>query len=218
MGEAQAPTGAFQPAAELVITSLETLKVFSDPLRQQIIEALLGSPRTAKQLAVELDLAQTKLYYHINLLEEHNLIAVSGTRVVSGIIEKQYAAAAESFRIDQALLTPGQSSGDQGLDAALATILDRTIADIRVSLRHGAISTDQSLPRQRRMLLMRAISRLTDAQAAEFYDRLEALLDEFDRVDLEPPPAGADTRAYGLTIAVYPSLSQSTRPDDSDDE
>lgn len=214
MGDDQPPTGAFRPAQELVINSLETLKVFSDPLRQQIIEALLGSPRTVKQLALELDLTQTKLYYHINLLEEHNLIVVSDTRVVSGIIEKQYAAAAESFRIDQALLTPGQSSGDQGLDAALATILDRTIADIRVSLRHGAISTDPTLPQQRRMMLMRAISRLTDAQAAEFYRRLEALLDEFDRVDLEPPPAGTETHPYGLTIAIYPSVSQSTHPDD----
>jgi len=81
-------TGRVQPdaEAEFVITSLETLKVFSDPLRQQIIETLLDGPRTVKQIAAELNIPPNKLYYHVNLLEAHSLIQVTDTRIVLSLI------------------------------------------------------------------------------------------------------------------------------------
>src|SRR5215211_5670272 len=104
-----------QPAPLHTITSLEALKVFSDPLRQQIIEALLDGAKTVKQVASELELAPTKLYYHVNLLEEHGLIQVTETRIVSGIIEKHYVAAAKEYAIERSLMTPGQSMNADGL-------------------------------------------------------------------------------------------------------
>src|SRR3954467_13426431 len=94
------------PAPLYTITTLEALKVFADTLRQQIIEALLDGSKTVKQIAAELELAPTKLYYHVNLLEEHGLISVSETRIVSGIIEKHYTAAAHEYYIERSLLTP----------------------------------------------------------------------------------------------------------------
>src|SRR3954467_12474429 len=110
MIETEEPPQAHPPQLH-TITTLDALKVFSDPLRQQIIEALLDDAKTVKQVAVELDLAPTKLYYHVNLLEEHGLIQVTETRIVSGIIEKHYRAAAREFAIERSLLTPGQNTG-----------------------------------------------------------------------------------------------------------
>src|SRR5215208_994364 len=113
-----------QPASVHTITSLEALKVFSDPLRQQIIEALLDGAKTVKQVAAELDLAPTKLYYHVNLLEEHGLIQVTETRIVSGIIEKHYMASAREYLIERSLLTPGQNTGGEGLEIAFDAMIE----------------------------------------------------------------------------------------------
>src|SRR3954452_18438405 len=96
----------FEPQERIVIKDLESLKALSDPLRIQILELMLQGARTVKQIAAELKTTTTKLYYHINLLEQHGLIKVTGTRVVSGIIEKQYRLAAYSIAIDKSLLSP----------------------------------------------------------------------------------------------------------------
>src|SRR5215472_3478772 len=86
-----------------MISDLETLKVVTDPLRLNLVNLLRGEPRTAKELAKILHLSQTKLYYHIGLLEQHGLIRVVGTRLVSGILEKQYQATAYKLSVDRRL-------------------------------------------------------------------------------------------------------------------
>src|SRR5688572_10061938 len=78
----------------LIVTDLETLKLISDPLRLRMLELLRGEPRTVKELARALGVAPTKLYYHVKLLLERELIRVAETRIVSGITEKRYQVTA----------------------------------------------------------------------------------------------------------------------------
>ncbi len=197
----QPAADGFQPAPKLRITTLETLKVFSDPLRQQIIEALLEGQKTVKQVASELDLAPTKLYYHVNLLEEHGLIRVTDTRIVSGIIEKHYQSAAHSFEINRPLLTPGQDSGDDAIDAAIDAMIEPIRGDIHKAFKQGAIDmSDDSLPFQK-LRMWRATSGLTPEQAAEFYRRLEALVAEFNILrdaNVDEP------QQWGLVVGIHP--------------
>lgn len=61
---------------------------------------------TVKQIAAKLNIPPTKLYYHFKQLEEHGLIRVVDTRLVSGIVEKLYQARAYSYRVDKGLLSP----------------------------------------------------------------------------------------------------------------
>src|SRR5690349_23081625 len=98
------------PKDLLVITDLETVKVVADPLRLQLLNLLREEARTVKELAKTLHLPQTKLYYHMDLLEKHGLVRVVGTRLVSGILEKRYQAAAYKFSVDHALLMPAPSA------------------------------------------------------------------------------------------------------------
>src|SRR5689334_15395153 len=108
---------------ELVITDLETLKVISDPLRLQIMEVVQHNSRTVKQIAAELDIAPSKLYYHINLMEEHGLIHVTDTRIVSGIIEKQYQAAARNLRVNHSLLSPNKEAREQVFSDTISAMI-----------------------------------------------------------------------------------------------
>ena len=66
------------PEPTMMINDLESLKVFSDPLRNQIMEILAPEKLTINQIAKKLGLAPSKLYYHINLLEKHGLIQEVG--------------------------------------------------------------------------------------------------------------------------------------------
>ena len=196
-------TPAGQPAPLHTITTLEALKVFSDPLRQQIIEALLDGAKTVKQIASELELAPTKLYYHVNLLEEHGLIQVTETRIVSGIIEKHYTAAAHEYYIERSLLTPGQNSGAEGLEIALDAMIDPIRSEVQRSIEQGLIDSAENAPEHRKFRMWRATGQLSPAQAAEFYDRLEKLVDEFNSGKDDSP----DSLHYGMLIGIYPATS-----------
>lgn len=200
-------TGAVQPAPAHTITTLEALKVFSDTLRQQIIEALLESAKTVKQVAAELDLAPTKLYYHVNLLEEHGLIQVTETRIVSGIIEKHYLASAREYLIERSLLTPGQNTGGEGLEIAFDAMIDPIRSDLLKSAKNGLIDTSEGAPEHHRFRMWRATSGLSEAQAAEFYARLDKLVDEFNAYGGDHEHADSPSQHYTLLIGIYPATS-----------
>ncbi len=197
-----------QPAPLHTITTLEALKVFSDPLRQQIIEALLDGPKTVKQVAAELDLAPTKLYYHVNLLDEHKLIQVTDTRIVSGIIEKHYLASAREYWIERSLLTPGKNMTDEGLEIAFDAIIEPIRTDLHKSLKQGLIDTSEGAPEQHKLRMWRAMSHLSEEQAAAFYARLDLLIDEFSAFK----EADTDGQHYGLLIGIYPATSPKKTP------
>jgi DNA-binding transcriptional ArsR family regulator len=196
--------GALSPEEILVIDSLETLKVVADPLRLRVLELLRGQPHTVKQLAAALRVPLKKLYYHVNLLEEHELIRVSATRVVSGIIEKQYQVTAYRLSVDRSLLSPAAEAHDDGLDAFLSMILDHTKSEIKKSARAGLIELGpEKSMRERGLVLGRRWMRLAPERADAFLERLTQLQSEFEA----PNPADEpDARFYELLIGFYPTL------------
>lgn len=192
-----------------LIATLEALKVFADILRQQIIEVLTDSPKTVKQIAAELEIAPTKLYYHINLLEEHGLIRVVDTRVVSGIIEKQYDAAASHYRIKRSLLAPGTGESDEALDTAIDAMVEPMREDIRKGIAVGLIKMGDDIPSNRQMRIWRTTNRLPEAEADQFYARLEELLDEFGCDDEDEVDESAIS--YTTVVFIYPTISHKKR-------
>src|SRR5436305_5533764 len=114
----------FEPAKELTVTSLETLRVISDALRSRILDLLRAEAQTVKQLAATLNLPPKKLYYHINLMEQHGLIRVVGTRIVSGIIEKTYRATAYLFWFDKEVFALDPTSGESALPPGIALLFE----------------------------------------------------------------------------------------------
>jgi DNA-binding transcriptional ArsR family regulator len=195
--------GALQPDDILIIDNLETLKVVADPLRLKILELLRGAPHTVKQLASALHTPLKKLYYHVNLLEEHGLIRVAATRIVSGIIEKQYQVTAYRLSVDRTLLSPTAEASDDGLDAFLSMILDHAKSEIKKGVRAGLIELgEEKSLLQHGLLLGRRWMRLSPARADEFLMRLKQLEQEF-----ETPPSeqSEDTLLYELLLGMYPT-------------
>jgi len=165
----------YQPAQELVIKDLETLKVMSDPLRMQILELVLDDALTTKQIARALELPASRLYYHINLLEEHGLLRVAATRLVSGIVEKHYRAVAQFITVDPGLFRSLTPEASEAFDAALAGFFDNAKADAVRSLQAGLFGlkpTDAEGTKRRSVAhLSRSVANLTREQAEAIQTR-----------------------------------------------
>jgi DNA-binding transcriptional ArsR family regulator len=182
----------------MVITDVEALKVISDPLRLEILELVSSDTArtwTAKEIARSLATGQTKLYHHLNLMEEHGFLRVAGTRLVSGIQERRYAAAAHGYRVARELLTG--SAGEAALAGTLDALFDKARAEILAGVQAGLIGAAAANPRERRMALSSTHARLSPASVR----RVMRLIDKLAAFDAHDEPDGAH---YGLVLAFYP--------------
>jgi DNA-binding transcriptional ArsR family regulator len=196
----------FVPADEIVIDDLETLKVLADPLRLRIRE-LMTEPTTVKQVAEALGIPPTKLYYHINLLEKHNLIVVVDTRIVSGIIEKHYQIAARSVRVARHLLSPGSKEGDASLLLTIGSIFEDTKNDLLQSVNDGTAHLDAA-----RNSAQVHTSRLllTEPEAQDLTRRFNELIEEFKQKSRahQQQKDKDTTHYYKMLLALFPTSRQ----------
>jgi DNA-binding transcriptional ArsR family regulator len=204
---------SYQIDDRFIIDNLETLKVIADPLRKRILE-LLGKPNTVKGLAKQLNTTASKLYYHVNLLEEHGLIRVVDTRIVSGIIEKQYLVSARMFMVKSGLLSPTED-GDQHLSGILSDMFEDVKEEIRDSVRYGVISFGENAPKHRKLHISFISAQLTEDQAQEFYNRLEQMIREFNEIDNGEHD---DQQLYTFQYTIFPTYRPESNTETADDE
>lgn len=201
------PRTDFVPADAYTVEDLDTLKVLADPLRLRIRE-LMREPTTVKQVAAELDIPPTKLYYHINLLEKHGLIVLVDTRIVSGIIEKHYQVSAKRVRVSRHLLSPTSETGEEGMTITMTSTFDSTKEDLIHSMRSGIIDMSDEAPDHKGVRLGVTALGLTDEQAADFYARLGGLLKEFTELSEQNHESSDIHQHYRIFYALFPSMSR----------
>jgi DNA-binding transcriptional ArsR family regulator len=201
------------------ISDPETLRLIADPLRLRLLELIRQQPRTVTELADLLDAPRTKLYYHVKLLEEHDLIAVDTTRVVSGITEKRYRVTAYRLTVDKAILGDPDSASAP-LDVFLSVILDEVATEIRRSVDSGLIDLDRThhdTPAPRSLTIGRSWYAFDEADVARFRDRFEAFRREFEaqRIPFHDDPSSSKhvKNLYEWLTALYPVL-----PPDADEQ
>jgi DNA-binding transcriptional ArsR family regulator len=173
-----------------VIDDVDTLKVVADPLRLQILLEAIDRPVTVKELAATLGVPQTRLYYHVKLLEKHGLISVVGRRMVSGIEERSYRSPANGWTISRDLLADAVAAG------LLTALFDLTRAEIEVSLANSSAAPgepDSDVP-----LLTFNRTWLSEEEVAEIQEAMRAI---FDRYPLSEP--GPGKTEYKGVYAMY---------------
>ena len=176
-------SGAREQAALLqevvrTITDVDTIKALADPTRLAILRALSRDrvPKSAKELADDLDQPQTKLYRHLKVLQEAGLIEPAETRVVSGIVETKYRAMQGGLSIN-----PGGN-----LDAtreAMHDIIAGNLNDYRDRMLRSVDLDGPDLDEEaakKRGIVMNLSATVSAENADDFQRRLEELVNEFE--------------------------------------
>jgi DNA-binding transcriptional ArsR family regulator len=188
-----------------VIRTVETLKVVADPLRLRLLAALRRSPASAKELAKLLDTPLKGLYYHLGLLEEHGLIRVRSTRIVSGIIEKQFEPTAYRLTVDRALFAPEAPAAAQGLEVFVSIVLDHAHAEIQRSMALGLIDTDAPDLEAGGITLGRLWLRLKPEQRAALDRQIKAAWLSY--AEQQATPDDPEARYYEYLSGSYPVIA-----------
>ena len=80
------------PKKKITLTSLEDLKIFMSPVRQQLLLCLQikGEPMTAKDLSVCLNISPSSAKHHLGRLESLGLVELRRTQKINGITARFY--------------------------------------------------------------------------------------------------------------------------------
>lgn len=194
------------------IEDAATLKAMADPTRLAILRRMMAPAAgeglrhwSAKELAAALGEPQTKLYRHLKQLEESGLIKVAETRLVSGIVEQRYVAAQTSLEIARDFIQ-GATTSDEKAELFAAGI-DAYRRDLIAAVRDGRVDLyAEAAPEvgYLKPLLMFGDIRLSPARAAEFRDRLAAVIDEFLGPRVQPANyTGADAVGLSVLLGCY---------------
>jgi hypothetical protein len=183
------------------IKDLPTLQVISDPLRLSIFKQINetnqeGGLSSAKQLSEKLQIPQTKLYYHLKMMEQHHFIEVAETRLISGIQEKLYRVCASRIMVAEPLLS-GASIGRKSLLTFASGLFSTSLEEMQNSM---CASADAETPAV--LGILRKSARLSTQQAQEFNQRLEKMVEEFTA--LESLQNGEELKTYVLLLTLYP--------------
>lgn len=196
-----------------VLSDPEVLRLIADPLRLRMLELLRRQPRTVTELATLLDTPRTNLYYHIKLLESHELVSVASSELVSGIVEKRYRATAYRLTVDKSLLGLG-AGNDSPLEVYLSFILDEVAGEIRRAVEAGLIDLDETQEdaiKPRRLVVGRKWYRFSEEDLSEFGRRLKELHDAFEARAVfgthpQEEDSDPDRQVYEWLIGFYPVL------------
>jgi DNA-binding transcriptional ArsR family regulator len=180
-----------------VIDDLATLRLLSDPLRLRLIEELGVQPTTVKALARAMGMKPNRLYYHVNLLEQHGLVRVTQTRIVSGIVERTYALVARHFAVSEALALPTDVKRE--VTDTLLRVVSAELGDAVDAEAHGGPPNVVG-----RMQLW-----LTDDERAGFEQQLGELLEKYGAGDQHRVGVAADR--YTLLFALYAPVEQAAK-------
>jgi DNA-binding transcriptional ArsR family regulator len=176
------------------LTTAEQVRAISDPLRTTILGLLHERAATVTELASAVKRPKSTVAHHVNVLAAAGLLRVVRTRRVRAIDERYYGRTARMFyvglgrRADGVPLPPDFNDFEV---AAKESVAAYDAGQLRAFIRHA---------------------RIAEEQAAEFWDRVEQVIHEFDRL-----PRSGDT-AYGFAVGLYPMLDYPTLPPRSDEE
>jgi DNA-binding transcriptional ArsR family regulator len=221
-GEDEALALGPQELPELVeyrdVADPTTMKALADPLRLKIMRVMARDVRveprimTVKQLAEELGEPTTKLYRHVKQLLAVGMIQVAELRLVGGIVEQSYRVAQMGWGVRTDSEEPrAHRLSDELRDLLGASVeeyltrYETALAEGRTFLRH---EDNLANPPHVRSVLAIADCRVPRERAADFAERLSALVKEFTADETVDTPDAATANLMAMFYA--------TTPDDED--
>ncbi len=178
----------YELAERLPLTAPAQVRAIGHPLRTTILGLLHERAATVTQLAEATDRPKSTVAHHVKVLAEAGLLRVVRTRKVRAIDERFYGRTARMFYVP--------------VERATAADLPLDFNDFEVAAQESAAAY-----RDRKLWGFIRHARIPEERAAEFWERIAALVREFD----ELPRSG--TTVYGFAVDIYPT-DHPVLPDD----
>ena len=179
---------------EAYITDPSQFEALTSGLRLRILN-LCDQPLSVREIAERLEMPATRLYYHVNMLEESGFLEVVHTRKSGARLEKIYRVAGRS-------ITPGPELLDRIEDTAAAAqaftaiVMEPARAETEDALRKRMDGGEQT------MLLGRTMAVLTPAQVDALIAQHSELIESMSH---EQNPDDDGAQAYAFTFSLVPS-------------
>jgi len=162
-----------------ILSTDKEMKIFSDPFRLQIISAYrkVTEPMTAKAIADILDVAPSKVHYHVKKLLEIDILELDHTQVINGILAKYYKLTADEFRLEVS-----DKSGDLDVIANQTIQVFHNVFEEYKSILYkttNALLNDENAPRGKGTFLSSIDIYLDNEEAVAFHDEILALAEKY---------------------------------------
>jgi DNA-binding transcriptional ArsR family regulator len=168
-------------ADRIALTRPSQVKAIGHPLRNTILGLLHERAATVSELAVAVERPKSTVAHHVKVLAQAGLVQVVRTRRVRAIEERFYGRTARMFYVAAERIADGEDMPRDFNDFEVAA--GESVAAFRDGKLWGFIRH----------------ARISEAQAAEFWERMAELVTEFDQL-----PRTGDT-VYGFAVGVYPT-------------
>ncbi len=173
----------------MALTSAAQVRAIGHPLRTTILQLLHERAATVTELAAAVGRPKSTVAHHVQVLTDNGLLQVVRTRRVRAIDERFYGRTARLFYV-----ASGPAGGSASGEAEESPAGERDFNDFEVAAREsGSAFADGTLWGFIRH------ARIDATQASAFWDRMAALVEEFDRL-----PRSGDT-VYGFAVGIYPT-------------
>jgi DNA-binding transcriptional ArsR family regulator len=170
----------YELADRLALTDRSQVQAISHPLRRTILGLLHERAATVNELALALERPKSTVAHHVRVLSQAGLLQVVRTRRVRAIEERFYGRAARMFYVVER-----SPDGDR---------LPRDFNDFEVAAQESTAAY-----RDGKLWGFVRHARISEAQAAQFWERMADLVAEFDQL-----PRSGET-VYGFAVGVYPT-------------
>ena len=174
------------------IKDLEQIRLLTDPLKLQLIQAFAANAKTTKQVAVELGESVTKLYRHVDALHDAGLLVIAEEKQKRGTIERTFRAVAQRFEADHSLF--GDEMGEEGTKAARDMF-----RVVEAEILHAMANPDDD--KDKKAIIMRVRRKASPEQIAEMR---KALTEWCELVEKDSDCGDEDAEEFGALIAFYP--------------
>jgi DNA-binding transcriptional ArsR family regulator len=171
----------YELADRMALTEPAQVKAVGHPLRTTILQLLHERAASVTELAAAVERPKSTVAHHVDVLARNGLLQVVRTRKVRAIEERFYGRTARMFYVAAEPSAAGEAvPGD--------------FNDFEVAARESATAFEQG-----RLWGFIRHARISQDQAAQFWDQMAELVDEFDRM-----PRSGET-VYGFAIGIYPT-------------
>jgi DNA-binding transcriptional ArsR family regulator len=153
------------------------LKAIAEPVRSLILDLVLERAATVTELAAALDRPKSSIAYHVDVLVDAGLLQVVRTCRVRAIDERYYGRTGRTIIIGNHPTPEGAERQDFLAEAQAEAVVTES-GQMRSTMRHA---------------------RIPEERAAEFFDRVVELAEEFTTLE-----RSGDV-VFGFVAAVYPT-------------